>query len=111
MDERGQRIASLYRDHITRGRSEHRAAHWSLILPACFFGQSAVISASKSTTLASRPRCSIKRATAAWLGHALTVANTDKRRIRGGRREKTNRYRIAVVQYNYGKRLRPRGTA
>jgi hypothetical protein len=47
---------------MTFGRSGHRAAHWSLILPVCFFGQSAVISARKSTTLASRPRCSIKRA-------------------------------------------------
>jgi hypothetical protein len=48
--------------HITLGKSGHRAAHWSPILPACFFGQSAVTSASKSTTLASAPRYLIRRA-------------------------------------------------
>jgi hypothetical protein len=62
-------IASLYRDHMTRGRSGHLAAHWSLILPACFFGQSAVISPSQSITLASCPRCSITVADAAGFVH------------------------------------------
>lgn len=34
------------RHHITFGRSGHRAAHWSPMLPARLFGQSAVISLS-----------------------------------------------------------------
>src|ERR1019366_10784051 len=72
VDERGQRIASHYRDHMTRGKSGHRAAHWSLILPACFFGQSAVISASQSITLPYRVRCSISHGTES---HALTTTD------------------------------------
>jgi hypothetical protein len=47
--------------HNTFGKSGHRAPHWSLILCADFFGQSAVISSSQSTSLASRPRLLINR--------------------------------------------------
>src|SRR5262249_3394005 len=34
--------------YSTLGKSGHRAPHWSLMLPAIFFGQSAVISSSQN---------------------------------------------------------------
>jgi hypothetical protein len=47
--------------YSTFGNCGHRAPHGSFILPARFFAQSAVISSSQSTSLASRPRRLIRR--------------------------------------------------
>jgi putative ABC transport system substrate-binding protein len=47
--------------YSTLARSGHRAPQGSFMLPAFFFWQSALISSSQSITLASRPRCRIRR--------------------------------------------------
>jgi hypothetical protein len=53
----------LWSLYITRGKSGQRAAHLSLKLPAIRRGQSAVRSASRSTTFPSGPWRSISRST------------------------------------------------